>query len=231
MAVLRAPNGDELPADPREWRPQVPRATRRAPEIRDPIIEPLWSGTRVIAHFEAGVSATLVLIDEKGQDVSDRDPQVLAELSGAILATDAVIDGILSSQATRGGEGASIIHRPQVSRGGIFLPRDAGIEVERPGEAPRDAVIAFVALDLLQVDGQSLFEVPLLERKRLLESLVAQSERVRVSVHTRPPVDPWIASWKGAGFRGVMLKAANGRYSPGGYADDWTTITRIHQRR
>ena len=129
-----------------------------------------------------------------------------------------------------------LISDPGVIEAGITprireLIEDAGIEVERPGEAPRDAVIAFVALDLLQVDGQSLFEVPLLERKRLLESLVAQSERVRVSVHTRPPVDPWVASWKGAGFRGVMLKAANGRYSPGGYADDWTTITRIHQRR
>ena len=93
------------------------------------------------------------------------------------------------------------------------------------------AVLAFVAVDLLVVDGQSLLDLPLLERKRLLESIIVPSERVRVSPYTRPPVDPWVASWKGAGLKGAIIKAANGRYSPGAEVSDWLTITRIHQRR
>lgn len=245
MRVMRAPHAEDIPLDPREWRPQVPLATRRAPTIDDPIIEPLWSGTRVIVHFEAaapsadeqlGASAgsgpprLLLLIDERGEHLSDTDLAVTSELGGSILALDAVIDGILTRQATRGGQGASIITEPKVSRGSIFMPRDAGIEVERKDHGP-DGATAFVALDLLQVDGQPLFDLPLLERKRLLDSLIVAGERVRVSPFTRPPIDPWVASWKGAGFRGAMMKAANGRYAPGGYAGDWTAVTRLHQRR
>ncbi len=245
MPVTRARHQEAIPVDPREWRPQVPLATRRAPTIQDPIIEPLWSGTRVIVHFQAAPPSAdeepeasaepapprmLLVIDVDGRDLSDAEPVVASELGRSILALDAVIDGILSSQATRGGEGASIITQPRVSRGSIFMPRDAGIEVERKDHGPVGTT-AFVALDLLQVDGQPLFDLPLLERKRLLDSLVVERERVRVTPFTRPPLDPWVASWKGAGFRGAMMKAANGRYAPGGYADDWTPITRLHQRR
>jgi hypothetical protein len=243
MTSLRL--GDDLEGtDTGAWRPQVPLATRRAPTIRDPILEPLWSGTRVLVHFEAAIPSAdedetsashpeprlLRLVDEKGRDVTAGEPVVVRELGLAVLALDAVVDGILTTQATRGSEGTSIVHRPQVSRGSVFLPRDAGIDVVRPGD-DRELVMAFVAIDLLRLDGQPLLDLPLLERKRLLEAVVDPSERVRVSVFTRPPVDPWVASWKAAGFRGAMLKGANGRYEPGGYAADWTEVTRLQQRR
>ncbi|CAN5851588.1 hypothetical protein BH20CHL5_BH20CHL5_09340 [soil metagenome] len=226
-------NTEPIPRDPLDWRPQVPLLTRRAPTISDPIVEPLWSGTRTLLHFEArsdGPPGRLALVDSDGHDVTDRDPELLGEIGRSILALDAVVDGVLTVQATRSGEGAAIIHQATIGRGSIFMPRDAGIDVERKDAHP-DQVLAFVALDLLQIDGQPLFDVPLLERKRILESLVQQGERVRVAPYTRPPVDPWVASWKGAGFKGAMLKSANGRYRPGGYAPDWTTVTRLQHKR
>lgn len=226
-------SAEAIPADPLEWRPQVPMLTRRAPSIADPIVEPLWTGTRAMLHFESspdGPPRRLTLTDSDGQDVTAREPALADEIGRCIMALDAVIDGILTVQATRGGKGAAIIHQAVIGRGGVFLPRDAGIDVERLDAHP-DQVLAFVALDLLQVDGQPLFELPLLERRRILESLVQQSEHVRVSPFTRPPIEPWVASWKAAGFKGAMLKAANGRYTPGGYARDWTAVTRLQHKR
>ena len=88
-----------------------------------------------------------------------------------------------------------------------------------------------VAVDLLRVDGESLLDIPLLERKRLLEGVVVPSDRVRISVHTRPPVSTWVASWKAAGLRGAMMKGANSRYVPGGFSADWRTVTQIAGRR
>jgi hypothetical protein len=219
------------PADPADWLPQQPRATRRAPAIRDPLVEPYWSGTRVLVHFEAGpdggASELRVVADGEPTDV---DEELRDAIGRSLLCLDAVLDGVLTDQATRGGEGASIVHRPEVSRGSVFLPRDAGIEVVRP-PAPSPGTVAFVAFDLLRLDGQSLLDVPLLERKRLLDSTLDPGPRVRVSPYTRPPVDPWVASWKGAGLRGAMLKAANSRYEPGGYTEEWTAVTRLQQRR
>jgi len=76
-----------------------------------------------------------------------------------------------------------------------------------------------------------LLDVPLLERKRLLESVLDQGPLVRVSVICRPPVNGWVASWQGAGLRGGMLKAANGRYIPGDRTPEWRTITKVGARR
>ncbi len=45
---------------------------------------------------------------------------------------------------------------------------------------------AFVAIDLLWLDGEPLDDVPLLERKRLLDTVLAQSRLVRVTPFVRP---------------------------------------------
>ena len=92
----------------------------------------------------------------------------------------------------------------------------------------QDGVVdGFIAVDLLRVDGTSLLDVPLLERKRLLESVVAPGPLVRTSTHVRPPIDSWIATWKSLGLRGGILKAANSRYVPGDRHIEWRLVERL----
>ena len=76
-----------------------------------------------------------------------------------------------------------------------------------------------------------LLDVPLLERHRLLESVLAQGPLVRVSVLCRPPIDPWVATWQASGLRGGMLKAANGRYLPGDRSPEWRAVTKLASKR
>jgi bifunctional non-homologous end joining protein LigD len=92
-------------------------------------------------------------------------------------------------------------------------------------------VDGFVAVDLLRIDGSSLLDVPLLERKRLLESVIAPSPLLRLSPHVRPPIDPWIATWKSMGLRGGILKAANSRYHPLDDTVEWRVVERLNRRR
>jgi ATP-dependent DNA ligase len=98
-----------------------------------------------------------------------------------------------------------------------------------PRRMPSDAETAegFVAVDLLSVDGTDILDVPLLERKRLLESVIRRTEAVRLSVHARPPIDTWVATWKALGLRGGLLKAANSRYEPGGRTVEWRAVERV----
>ena len=225
-----------VPRDPIEWRPLEVRATRRPPPITDPIIEPCWSGTRVIAHFrvEAGgepdAPVHLQLLDAGGEDVTGTAPRVVDALSASVMALDAVIDGILTEQATAGGEGTALIPRAEVSRMGLLMPRKADMTYAPLKGETRAGETAFVALDLLMVDGQPLIDLPLLERKRQLESLFVDSELVRISPYARPPLGPWLNTWKAAGFRGVVMKAANSRYRPGDFTLDWTIIERLDKR-
>ena len=223
-----------VPPDPRQWRPLEPRATRRSPVINDPLLEPLWSGTRVIAHFvapaDAGGHGSVDLLDAEGTDVTGSAPDVSEALQTAVMATEAVIDGILTEQATAGGIGTALIPRAEVSRLGLIMPRQAQMTYEPAKGDERAGRTAFVALDLLSVDGQRLLDLPLLERKRQLESLFVETDLVRVSPFARPPLGPWFNTWKSAGFRGVIMKAANSRYRPGDFTLEWTIVERLDKR-
>jgi ATP-dependent DNA ligase len=229
------------PRDPRQWRPLEARRTNRPPEITDPIVEPLWQGTRVLAHYKSTPDGphrgTIVLIDADGEDVTDEFAEVVAALVDSVYAADAVIDGILTYQALAGGEGVSVVPGANVSSMGMLMGRPAEVTVERPRHEESDAAedvddqeVAFVALDLLSVDGQTLFDLPLLERKRQLDGLIANNELARVSPFARPPVAQWFNSWKSAGFHGVVLKAANSRYTATDAAGKWAIIERITAR-
>ena len=221
-----------IPINPREWRPQVMRRGRYVPEIIDPIVEPFWSGTRVMAHFrDSGTKewGTVEVLDSFGDDASELAPLAVEHLRRSILAGDAVIDGILTNQATAGGEGTSVVvfARSSPVKRLVMGGSETDIRYKSPKPRPRDSEPAFVALDLLSVDGQTLFDVPLLERKRLLESVIEESELVRVSPCVRPPLRQWFSSWRAAGFRGLMLKSSNSRYLPGEETDQWAIVERM----
>lgn len=203
------------------------RFPRTGPAILDPIIEPLWSGTRVLAHYQsdpAGGTGRLGLFDELDRPVEIEESAVATELRDAIAADEAIVDGILTDQALRGGSGTAPVletsRRLLWSTGVDAIRRDPYV----------NPLLAFVGVDLLRLDGQLLVDVPLLERKRLLESVLMAGERVRISAYVRPPIGPWLLSWKAAGFKGVMLKAANSRYLLSGRTHEWRVVTQIGRR-
>lgn len=224
--MLPAPmTSPSVPADRTAWRPQLPRPSAASRTVTDPIVEPLWEGVRVLVHAK---ERAIRLIDEDGDDVGREFAIIVEALRDAIAAGDAVLDGWVTDQATRSGEGLALA-TVEAPRGmGLFrAPRPVP---PRPVPHDRPGTIAFVAVDMLVLDGTELLDLPLLERKRLLESVVLESELVRTSPFVRPPLERWLPSWQAIGFKGAVLKAANGRYAPGSVADDWF-VTRPLQRR
>jgi ATP-dependent DNA ligase len=230
---MATPNGAPTSAgDRRHWRPQEARPARRPAEIADPILEPRWRGRRVIAHFRVQTTADgtdtgiVELLDARGQDITGEAPRVAETLRAAIMALEAVIDGVLTGQIADGGVGTALTALAPPNLPSLLAPRTLiGGERARPPAGPGET--AFVALDLLSIDGQSLLDVPLLERRRQLETLFLESELLRVTPYARPPIRPWFNTWKSAGFDGLVMKAANSRYRPGELTSDWTIIKRL----
>jgi ATP-dependent DNA ligase len=217
--------------DPVEWRPQqaAPEGLRGA-EVRDPIIEPHWRGRHVLAHYDVDRRAddgepSLRLIDADGEDVTTGELDVFRALRDAIAAVDAIVDGFLTDEASRTGEGTAIAMTARGAGLGTLLMRPPEVDVTTPVDEPAGPV-AFVAVDLLRVDGQSLLDLPLLERKRLLESVIQERDLVRLSPYARPPLGPWLRTWKAAGFAGAVLKAANSRYRPTTVSSEWRIVQR-----
>lgn len=223
----------KIPEDPLEWRPQIMRRGRYQPDIIDPIIEPFWSGERVIAHYRDAANdqewGSVEVLDQAGEDATPAAPVALDHLRRSIRAGEAVIDGIITTQATGGGEGTSVVvfAKAQPVKRLIMGGSELDIQFAPPKNRRHEGEPAFVALDLLSVDGQTLFDVPLLERKRQLEGLIEESELVRVSPWVRPPVRQWFSSWRAAGFRGLILKSTNSRYAPGSETVQWALVERM----
>jgi ATP-dependent DNA ligase len=208
---------------------------RRAAEVADPLIEPLWEGIRVLAHRADG---TVTLMDDAGEDLTERFADIAAAILVATTAETVVLDGYLTTQATESGEGTAIkvVETPTVAQmvGQMFMGK-SGEKALGAAPTPKrredaSTVIAFVAVDLLEVDGIELLDIPLLERRRVLESVVTEGEIVRRGLFVRAPASTWIVSWPSLGFSRMTYKAQNGRYRPGEVADDWA-VTDIPRRR
>jgi ATP-dependent DNA ligase len=211
------------------WRPQ--RFTESGGEVADPVIEPLWTGLRVLALYDEGA---VTFRDLDGEEVHEF-AEAATELASAGLAERFIVDGYLTHQVLQ--EPATIAQRAKDEKSissptmnqmwfGNLLRRKRPVapaveQVERIAPA-LDADVAFVVVDILWLDDQPLLDVPLLERKRVLESAVGESRLVRRGTYVRPPVDPWLGSWRTFGFSRMSYKAANSRYLPGQQNPQWT---------
>ena len=200
--------------------------------ITDPVIEPMWSGLRLIGAVDRGGA---VLLDD-GAPLSGRD-EVTAALAEAVAgrADTVIVDGFLTRQIVSDvATTAELVELPTAREfltqglvGARTNPtKDAtkriASDIEARTFAPGE-LLNFVVIDVLHLDGEWLYDVPLLERKRLLEAVVAAGELVRPSPYVRPPVDTWLGSWRAQGFTGITYKAANSHYLPGEQNPEWTT--------
>jgi hypothetical protein len=206
---------------------------KRSPHrIADPIVEPLWVGVRSLAAVDPSGA---ILTDDSGVPIEDQ-PDIVSALAAASRSGGLVLDGFLSKQAVGDGTGVTVVTDVVPSLGSsvghFFLGsrRNRRAEAERERAELREAetfgpddTIGYVAIDLLWLDGESLLDVPLLERRRLLDGVLADSDIVRRGTFVRPPIGNWVRSWRAQGFMGLTFKAANSRYEPGAVNDEWTT--------
>jgi hypothetical protein len=210
-------------------RPQ-PFGDGRPGRVLDPLVEPMWTGVRALAAID---DTGAMLANDRGEPIEGH-----AEVAGALresaLAAGLVVDGFLTKLAARDGSGVYVAMddlpstSQLASRPLLGIRRSRAEDVTKALEAAQaartfapDDIVTFVAIDLLWIDGDSLLDVPLLERRRLLESVLAESELVRRGVFVRPPLEAWIGSWRSVGFEGLTYRAANSRYQPGTATTDW----------
>jgi ATP-dependent DNA ligase len=87
-----------------------------------------------------------------------------------------------------------------------------------------DGGAAFVATDLLELDGEPLLDVPFQERHRLLTSVLREGVQVRVSPVVKQPIGGWLGGWREQGFTHYLAQHQNAPYHPGERVEDWFRI-------
>ena len=189
--------------------------------VSNPLVEPLWAGLRVLAAIDAGGVA---MVDEDGDPIDGFDAIVEA-LSGSSTgqrARDRRVHHQAGDADVRLGRGlarrAALLDgvdgrapaqprdRHGQAQGGRATRTPPSTRPTRSPSSPRTCCGSTTT---------SLLDIPLLERRRLLEGVLVESDVVRIGAFVRPPIQHWVTSWRAQGFEGLTFKAANSRYLPG----------------
>ncbi len=187
----------DLPNLPATLRPMLARPLPEPFDSADHFFEPSWGGLRTLAFIgpaqDAG-TGDVRLVDLDGRDVGTR----LVELAGLAVRVDArsaVLDGELVVVDAAGRADARELERRIAGRAG------------RP--------VAFLAFDLLHVDGRSLLGVPLARRRELLRRVLRPGDEVvavpAIADEGRALFDAVAAQ----GIAGVMARQRTSPYLPG----------------
>ena len=178
------------------------------------LFEPLWPGTRVMARLAGG---RVTLTDELGEPATGEVAEAADVLAGAILADDAVVDGVWSAQPFVGDGSQARVWADTLA--------EEGLDAEIPDPLESERRRAFVAVDLVELDGEPLNDVPFQERRRLLEAVIDPGVQVRVSPLVKHPLAGWLIGWRANGFTHYLAKHQNSKYRPGERAEDWLKLS------
>jgi bifunctional non-homologous end joining protein LigD len=132
------------------------------------LFEIKWDGYRAVAFVNDG---EVRLVSRNQNDLTKEYPE-LRGLAGQIRARTAILDGEIVALDEQGRASFSLMQQ----RSGF---REPG----RRGGRDRSIPILYYAFDLLYLDGYSLLQVELEQRKELLRGIVAASDILRYSDH------------------------------------------------
>jgi ATP-dependent DNA ligase len=165
------------------------------------LYEPKWDGFRAVVFR----GAADVFIQSRDLRPLDRYFPELREAFLAQLPAGCVLDGeiVIVTEHGLDFEALQVRLHPAASRVAMLA---------------KATPAAFVAFDLLAVDGRDIRAVPQAERRTVLERLLSGATR---PIHLTPvtgnreTAHVWLREFEGAGLDGVVAKPAAGTYRPG----------------
>ena len=163
-----------------------------------------WDGYRALARV-AGGDATLT--SRNGNDLTARFPTVAKELAKAVKTPHCVLDGEVCALDESGRSSFSAMQ-----------------------QGKSGTPIVYYAFDVLEVEGEALVDLPLVERrKRLVQLLDKRNRTVRVS-ESFDDGEALLAAAKEQELEGIIAKRLDSRYAVGKRNRDWLKI-KTHGRQ
>jgi len=202
-------------------KPMLATMTEGAFDDPDWLYEIKWDGYRV----EAVVHPKGVRLWTRNRiDAATYFPD-LAGPADWITAREAVVDGEVVALDPEGRPDFSLLQDRTGLRGleaatGRRSPDGPRITAEERKAIP----LAYMVFDLLHLDGNTLLDVPLEERKRLLRRVIRPHPMVRYAAHVVGDGDAFVRAAADRGLEGVVAKRCASRYEPGKRSRDWLKI-------
>ncbi len=194
--LIKRRDGDTSEMATRRYRPMLATQEETVPHGDDWRYEVKFDGYRAIAYVHAGECE---LVSRNGNDLTERFAQVAKEVVKATKSPNAVLDGEVTRVDAQG--------RASFSE----LQRGTG------------ALVYFV-FDLLELDGESLVELPLTERKARLRKLLDGRNKCVSFSDDFDDGDALYEVARQKGLEGILAKRAGSTYKEGKRTRDWLKI-------
>jgi len=173
-----------------------------------------WDGVRALAYVEPG---RLRLVSRNGNDVTAQYPEI-GRMDRALGDREALLDGEVVAFDDEG--------RPSFER----LQKRIHLTSERQiRERRRSTPVAYMAFDLLHLDGRSLLELPYSERRELLEELELKGPAWDTSGRREGGGEAFLAAGRERGLEGVVAKRLDSPYRPGRRSPAWVKVKNLEQ--
>jgi len=178
------------------------------------LFEIKWDGVRAICFIDD----KKVRITSRTGNSCERQYPELSVIGHQIAAKQAILDGEIA-----------VLDKNGVSSFGLIQPRIAVADPNSVAHLARRTPVTLFVFDLLYLDGYDLRGVPLIERKRVLQSLLQPSGVMRYSEHfVNNGEEMWQAA-KATGLEGIIAKCATSTYQSK-RSRDWIKIKIVAQQ-
>ena len=171
----------------------------------DWLFEVKWDGFRM----EAVVDGDTVRLWTRGQqDAAARYFGPFLDPPTWIGAKQAIVDGEVIALDERGEPDFALLQA----------------RIKARGVAAEPTPFVYEVFDLLYLDGRSLLNEPLEERRRLLSDVLRPVPHVRLSEHIEGEGRAFFEAARARGLEGIMAKDRRSIYEPGKRTDRWQKI-------
>src|SRR5438552_2122840 len=168
------------------------------------LFEVKWDGIRLVSFIDNG---KVSLQTRAGRIVDDEYPQLQA-VSRLVNAKQAVLDG-------------EIVALDEEGRPSFQL-------LQNRGKDPHP--MQYVVFDIVYLDGQRLFRVPLEDRKRLLRDVVRDAALLKYSEHVLGEGKAFFKAAQQKRLEGIVAKLRDSPYQPGVRSSAWLKIKAVLQQ-
>ena len=193
----------------RIYRPMLAKVAPDAFTDKDWIFEVKWDGFRAIAYVEEPFR----LRSRNDKELKNNFPE-LAELNR--LASNIVVDGeIIVMQ-----EG-----RPDFQ---TLLERGQAVSVGEIQRQSKQTPVVYIVFDILEKDGNPLTELPLIERKKILNESLKEGTNVLLSDFIEAKGVAYYQSVLGKGLEGIIAKKKDSAYEEGLRTGSWLKIKKLN---
>ena len=183
------------------------------PSGPDWIFEVKWDGVRALAFLTGGCAR---LVSRKGTPIDRQYPE-LGALHQSVEAQTAILDGEIVALDEAG--------RPAFER---LQPRIMASGAAAVANLARTRPVTFFVFDLLYLDGWDLRNAPIVERKRLLTTVLKPSPVLRLSRQFYTGRELLEAA-RAQGLEGIVAKRASSGYRSARNRD-WLKIKVVHEQ-